>query len=116
MTPEQTQFRDDCADRLGIADLDIEWKPVDRPGGDDLNIAHVHGSDDLRAFVVEYNFDDAGAPEIRRAIIHESLHIAFRHAGAVIVGLPDPVSRAWLTGAIEEDTESLAERLAALWP
>lgn len=106
-------------ERLGLADLDIEWRRSASPGGDPLNIAHVHAEDDLRAFVVEHDLPDPPAlsgartldVDARRAVLHELLHVALRHVAAVARHASDPTAKAWLTQAIEEDTEALAEAL-----
>ena len=120
----------ECHGRLGCRDGGSRGRfgstCLREPGSDKHCIrchcpADAQGKVDLTgtpagAFTVSYNFDDAHEPEIRRAIVHELLHIAFRHVGAVTVGLGDTVARVWLTQTIEEDTEALAEALTKVWP
>ncbi len=98
-------------ERLGITGLDLDLENTPSPGGDADNVAHTHASDDLRSFVIEYLFTDEDERERRRTLIHELLHVAFRHVASVAKHVEPGAAKAWQTQAIEEDTEALAEAL-----
>lgn len=105
------QIIHEAATRLGIDHLDVQWKVSDRPGGDERNAAHVHAEPDLGNILVEYDPEAIRGQE-KVTVLHESLHVAFRHVAAAIQVMPDPFVKAWLTQAFEEDCEAVAKALA----
>jgi len=94
---------------LGIDAASVTIHATPLPGGDPDNSAHVHAEDDLADFYLEYDPDQT-REAIRLGVVHELLHVAFCHVGA-IVGKIGPAESAWLNQALEEDTERLARAL-----
>ncbi len=93
---------------LGI-DVPGTFTPSEAPGEDEDNAAHVHMESDLSEFDIEYD-PTLTDHERNLSVLHELLHVAFRHVGAVAAGLDGP-AKAWLVTALEEDTERLAKAL-----
>lgn len=110
------QFVIDLCSRLLPQEIKVEVEATSTPGGDPENIAHVHALPILNDFLLEYD-PETDEDELRLALLHEVLHIVFRHVAAVIsvVEKTEPIIAGMFEQALEEDTEALARTQVDLW-
>jgi hypothetical protein len=98
---------------LGLQDVGVEWSYTSTPGGKARVSGHSYIKEctELQDIEVELAPDLEGE-ELELTIVHELLHVAFRHAIAFSAALiPNDTLHALL---FEEDTERLAKALVRM--